>query len=316
MAMQSVLRSLQVLEAVAEYQPVRVGELTPLLGLPKSTIQRSLETLAEAGWLHQVDGDLTRWALTPRARSVVLRSGGEEDLRESALRPMQQLRDAAGETAHLFVPAGSYRVVAIERVDSRRNVRTIIPLGTIFPMVASSAGIAMLAHGPDEQVEAAVAEAALATDAPTSEDLEKAREQVAAVHVKGYSSRMGWDRDVMGIGAAIMNDRGEAAAGVSIAIPLSRFQYSGEAEWGKEVVEAAAAISRSLGYSGGDRPPARHPAVRAGGRLIEGMVVRRGERRAGLVELVGGITPEPGLPRLEAADDRVPGGRRVRARVL
>src|SRR5215471_17626082 len=231
MAMQSVLRSLLVLEAVAEHQPVRVGELTPLLGLPKSTIQRSLETLAEAGWLRPVDGDLTRWALTSRARSVVLRSGGEEDLRESALLPMQQLRDVASETTHLFVPAGSYRVVAIERVDSRRNVRTIIPLGTVFPMVASSAGIAMLARGPDEQV-------------------------AAAVHVKGYSCRMGWDRDVMGIGAAIMNHRGEVTAGVSIAIPLSRFQYSGEAEWGKEVVEAAAAISRSLGYSGGDRPPA------------------------------------------------------------
>jgi IclR family acetate operon transcriptional repressor len=256
MAMQSVLRSLLVLEAVAEHQPVRVGELTPLLGLPKSTVQRSLETLAEAGWLHQVDGDLTRWALTSRARSVVLRSGGEEDLRETALRPMQQLRDAAGETAHLFVPAGSYRVVAIERVDSRRNVRTIIPLGTVFPMVASSAGIAMLARGPDEQVEAAIAEAALDADAPTGEDLERAREQVAAVHVKGYSSRVGWDRDVMGIGAAIMNYRGEAAAGVSIAIPLSRFQYSSEADWGKEVLEAAAAISRSLGYSGGDQPPA------------------------------------------------------------
>ena len=99
MAMQSVLRSLLVLEAVAEHQPVRVGELTPLLGLPKSTIQRSLETLAEAGWLRPVDGDLTRWALTARARSVVLRSGGEEDLRESALLPMQQLRDAGGETA-------------------------------------------------------------------------------------------------------------------------------------------------------------------------------------------------------------------------
>src|SRR6266516_208947 len=236
MAMQSVLRSLLVLEAVAEHQPVRVGELTPLLGLPKSTIQRSLETLAEAGWLRQVDGDLTRWALTSRARSVVLRSGGEDDLREAALPPMRQLRDAAGETAHLFVPTGSYQVVAIERGDSRRNVRTIIPLGTVFPMVASSA-------------------AARATDAPTSEALEKAREQAAAVHVKGYSCRMGWDRDVMGIGAAIMNQRGEVAAGVSIAIPLSRFQYSGEAEWGKEVVEAAAAISRSLGYSGGNQPP-------------------------------------------------------------
>src|SRR5262249_4854301 len=187
---------------------------------------------------------------------VVVGSGGEDDLREAALPPMQQLRDAAGETAHLFVPAGSYRVVAIERVDSRRNVRTIIPLGTVFPMVASSAGIAMLARGPDEQVEAAIAEAGRAADAPTSGGLGQARGQVAAVHVKGYSCRMGWDRDVMGIGAAIIDQRGGVAAGVSIAIPLSRFQYSGEAEWGKEVMEAAAAISRSLGYPGGDQPPA------------------------------------------------------------
>src|SRR5262249_23823746 len=123
MAMQSVLRSLLVLEAVAEHQPVRVGELTPLLGLPKSTVQRSLETLAEAGWLRQVDGDLTRWALTSRARSVVLRSGGEDDLREAALPPMQQLRDAAGETAHLFVPTGSYRGEAAPLVGAAGSLR-------------------------------------------------------------------------------------------------------------------------------------------------------------------------------------------------
>jgi IclR family transcriptional regulator, acetate operon repressor len=249
MAMQSVLRSLAVLEAVAEHQPVRVGELTPLLGLPKSTVQRSLETLAQAGWLRQVDGDLTRWALTSRAQSIVLRSGGEIDLRTCALPPMKQLRDAAGETTHLFVPAGSYQVVAIERVDSRRNVRTIIPLGTVFPMAASSAGIAMLAHGPDEQVDAAIEQATRAEDAPAGEDLGKVRDQVAAVHTKGYSCRLGWDRDVMGIGAAIMDHRGEVAAGVSVSIPLSRFQYSDEAQWGREVMEAAAVISRSLGYT-------------------------------------------------------------------
>ena len=82
MAMQSVLRSLLVLEAVAEHQPVRVGELTPLLGLPKSTVQRSLETLAEAGWLRQVDGDLTRWAAGPGPshRHGRVSVGHDEDL--------------------------------------------------------------------------------------------------------------------------------------------------------------------------------------------------------------------------------------------
>src|SRR5215475_14824638 len=63
-------------------------------------------------------------------------------------------------------------------------------------------------------------------------------------------------------------------------------------------------------------PVGRHPAGRARDRLIGGVAVRRGQLRPGFIELVRRIAPEPGLPRLEAADDRVPGGRRVRARVL
>ncbi|WP_234389948.1 helix-turn-helix domain-containing protein [Streptomyces sp. MMG1533] len=51
MEMKSVTRSLRILEAVAQHQPVTVGELTKLFGLPKSTVQRTLVTLAEAGWL-------------------------------------------------------------------------------------------------------------------------------------------------------------------------------------------------------------------------------------------------------------------------
>ena len=49
MEMKSVTRSLRILEAVAQHQPVTVGELTKLFGLPKSTVQRTLVTLAEAG---------------------------------------------------------------------------------------------------------------------------------------------------------------------------------------------------------------------------------------------------------------------------
>src|SRR5438034_10771138 len=63
-------------------------------------------------------------------------------------------------------------------------------------------------------------------------------------------------------------------------------------------------------------PVGRHPAVRARDRLTGGVAIRRDQIGAGLVKLVALVTPEPGLPRPEAADDRVPGGRRVRARVL
>ncbi|WP_345662357.1 helix-turn-helix domain-containing protein, partial [Streptomyces venetus] len=68
--MKSVTRSLRVLEAVAQHQPVTVGELTKLFGLPKSTVQRTLVTLAEAGWLRANRRDTTRWEIGARVLAV------------------------------------------------------------------------------------------------------------------------------------------------------------------------------------------------------------------------------------------------------
>ncbi len=57
--LERVLRTLQVFEAVARNQPVRVGQLTPIVGLPKSTVQRILGTLAEGDWIEPLEGDHT-----------------------------------------------------------------------------------------------------------------------------------------------------------------------------------------------------------------------------------------------------------------
>ena len=60
---------------------------------------------------------------------------------------------------------------------------------------------------------------------------------------------------------------------------------------------------------------AGHPAARAGRRLVDGVVLRRGERRPGHL-LLGGEVPEPVLAGFEAAHDRVAGGPGVSPRVL
>lgn len=163
---------------------------------------------------------------------------------------MQRLRDATDETSHLFVPTGQYHVAVIERVDSRRSIRTVIPLGTTFAQASSAAGVAMLARGPDEQVDEAIAVARNTSDPRSSIDLDMVKEQVEAVRRKGYSCRSGWDRDMKGIGAAILGYGGDVVAGLSVSIPLSRYQRSKEKTWGSQVIEAATAISRSLGHQG------------------------------------------------------------------
>src|SRR5437588_10365065 len=62
-------------------------------------------------------------------------------------------------------------------------------------------------------------------------------------------------------------------------------------------------------------PVAWYPPLRPGHSLVDRVMLRRRERGP-LVGLLGVVTVEPVLARLEAADERVPGLGRVRGRVL
>jgi len=58
--MQGIQRVFAVLEAVAQHQPAGVGELSMIFGLPKSTVQRHLWALSDAGWIGPVGEEFTR----------------------------------------------------------------------------------------------------------------------------------------------------------------------------------------------------------------------------------------------------------------
>src|SRR5690606_38322126 len=114
-------------------QPVGVSELARLLGVPKSTVQRALMTLAEAGWISGSGNETTKWRLTTKVLRIAGRAGGESGLRVTALAVMEELHAATEESIHLTVPEGDH-VVRIDRIDSTRPVRTYLPLGLVAPL--------------------------------------------------------------------------------------------------------------------------------------------------------------------------------------
>jgi len=85
--MQSVLRSLRVLELVAEHQPVGVNEMARLVDLPPTTVQRILTTLRDAGWIAATGEPMTRWTMTSRALAIGRRAAPEQTLIEAAAGP-------------------------------------------------------------------------------------------------------------------------------------------------------------------------------------------------------------------------------------
>jgi IclR family acetate operon transcriptional repressor len=235
--MQNVINALRVLEEVAARQPAGVGELARGLGLPKSTVQRSLRTLHDAGWIRPAGGEVTRWQVTTKALQVGRRA--ELGLRDAALPVMEELRQRTGETIHLMVPEGD-AVVLIERLETDKPLRIVLPLGIRLPLHASANGKAVLAHltpAPDDLPRY--------TDT-TITDPQALRAEMAAVLARGYADNRGeWRSDIAAVASAVLGPDGPVAS-LSVSTPASRMPDDLRAEYGELVRQAAGKLTEAL----------------------------------------------------------------------
>ncbi|MEW1811936.1 IclR family transcriptional regulator [Pseudarthrobacter phenanthrenivorans] len=248
---QSVLKSLRVLEAVAQHQPVRVGELAPMLKMSKSTVQRCLRTLGQAGWLTEVGGDLTRWVLSNHARFVLSSSSSEIELREAALPAMRELRDGTGETVHLSVPAPQHTMVVIERAESRHELRTAVPIGSAYPDIATAGGIALLALRGAGEISEAIARAGSPIEGHETLTPEGVQANIETARRKGYSVQVSASGHTIGVGAAILDESGVPVAAIALLVPISRHTKPDTQRLGAAVVAAATKASQALETSRG-----------------------------------------------------------------
>lgn len=257
--MRAVRATLAVLEAVSELQPVGVSALARATGIPKSTVQRSLLTLREAGWLTPARSDPRRWAMTGRALAVGLRGSTETTLREAALAQMQELRDRTRETIHLsgFGPehaaAGETgpAMVVIDRLDSTEPVRTWVRLGTRVPLHASCSGRAVLSRLPDDEAEALLAGGLERFSAQTLVDRDALRAELRAVRDRGWATAMAsWRQGVGAVAAALLGPDGRPVGALAVSVPMQRFDDGRARELGPQVAAAAARISGLLDGAG------------------------------------------------------------------
>jgi IclR family acetate operon transcriptional repressor len=249
MEMKSVTRSLRILEAVAQYQPVTVGELTKLFGLPKSTVQRTLVTLNEAGWLRANRTDTTRWEIGARVLAVRPAALQGSSLYAAAREPMMRLRDALNETIHLTVPDALHCMVVVDRVDCDHAVRTFHAIGDTSPLHATATGRAVLAHLPKSEVDELTAGTLEGYGEETITDPVALRAEIRRVRERGYAvNHNQYIQGVCAIAAPVLDGDGVPLAAVGISMPDSRFDPDRLAELGRRVTDTAAEITaRHLG---------------------------------------------------------------------
>lgn len=210
MSTQSVKTALKVLEAVAEAQPVGLSELARTLEVNKSTVQRCLVTLAEAGWIRAEGEDRPRWVMTTKAFTVGSQVEQVTSIRELALPALGALQEHAGETVHLMVPEGDGRtMVLVERLDSAHPVRVFRRLGSRITLHASANGLAYLARCDAAFLDAYLAGGLASRTTHTITDPDALRAELTRVRERGYSvNEEGMEDGVVAVGAAILSRRG------------------------------------------------------------------------------------------------------------
>jgi IclR family transcriptional regulator, acetate operon repressor len=244
--MRSVRTTFQILDAVADNQPIGLSELARHLDLPKSTVQRSLATLADLGWIRPEGRDLTRWTLGEKVRILSEKVDDIGALREAALPILGQLNNDTLETIHLVV-LESRSVRLIERLDSKHPLRIVRAIGTRSPLHATSTGKSVLAHLPEAEIEAYIAAGLAPVTPSTITDPEVLRAELKEIRERGYAiADEEFTDGTVSFAACIRPAVGVRPLGaLSISGPAVRLREQRDT-YGHKVTQAAAQVEANL----------------------------------------------------------------------
>jgi DNA-binding IclR family transcriptional regulator len=177
-------------------------ELARATGLPRSTVTRTLRTLADAGLVE----DPGAWVLGYELVRLARAADPDRPLVDAARRVLAALRDETDESALLAVMRGRPGIEVVLQVDPDRHVGVSNWVGAEVPLHASAAGKLALAALSRDELEAWIAghpltpyAAATVTDARALErELDRVR-------------RRGW--------AELVDELEDGHAALAVAVP-------------------------------------------------------------------------------------------------
>ncbi|MFJ6080835.1 IclR family transcriptional regulator C-terminal domain-containing protein [Streptomyces sp. NPDC092369] len=214
-------RGLAVIRAFDQEHPVRtLSEVADTCELTRAASRRLLLTLVDLGYVHQ-DGRLFR--LTPRVLELGYSYLSSVTLPQIAEPHLEQLVAQVRESSSLCVLDGD-DIVYVVRVPTRRIMAATITVGTRFPAHVTSVGRVVLAHLPDEEVDARLARVELRplTDR-TIVSPRALRAELRRVRRQGYAIvDQELEEGLRSVAAPVRDRDGEVVAAVNLAVPAGR----------------------------------------------------------------------------------------------
>jgi DNA-binding IclR family transcriptional regulator len=247
----TLLKGLAVLEALADMQGQAriIDDVAARTGLTRSNAHRTLQTLMHAGYVERDPADGS-YRGTLKMFALGVRQQGQLDVRKIAPPFMAVLARETGETIHLSILDGS-DVIYIDKIDSVQPIRAYSMVGGRAPAHAVATGKALLSAQRDGSVDALPAQLERFTPA-TIVDRERLKDELAKAARVGYAINRGeWREGVGGLASPIFNGFDRPVAALGISGPLDRLSIARMEQFAPRVVEAAAGLSKAMGYVNG-----------------------------------------------------------------
>lgn len=259
---QTVEKALQLLTVVADQpEPIPLVALSRTANLDKTTTHRLATSLVRFGLL-RFDPVERSYSLGMRLVELGQRAIGQLSLRREARPYLERLGELSGEVANLGMYDGG-QVVFVDQVQSPQQVVIRARVGTRVPVHCTSSGKVLLAAGPQEWLERAIADGLAVFTPNTIVEPDELREHLGRIQRLGYAiddeeHRLG----IRCVAVPIRDHTGLAVASISVAGPAFRMTRERIAELVDPLLELCLELSATLGYQG--EPTERRAASGAG----------------------------------------------------
>ncbi|MBG0851046.1 helix-turn-helix domain-containing protein [Streptomyces spinoverrucosus] len=214
-------RGLAVIRSFDAEHPARtLSEVARACGLTRAAARRLLLTLVDLGYVH-TDGRLFR--LTPRVLELGYSYLAGLTLPQLATPHLERLVAELRESSSLCVLDGD-EVVYVARVPARRIMSETITVGTRFPAHVTSVGRVIVAHLPEEELDARLARAELRPlTGRTITSPDALRAELRRVRRQGYALvDQELEEGLRSVAAPVRDRDGTVVAAVNIAVHAGR----------------------------------------------------------------------------------------------
>lgn len=245
---QVVTRVGELLRGIGTHEPdgVSTTNLAHHVHLARPTAHRLLSSLAAQGLVDR-DHRTGQWHLGPELYLLGASAAARYDITEHAREVVRALCTLTGESAFLSARRGD-ETICLMRQDGSFPLRShVLYEGIRLPLGVASAGLAILAHLPEREIDDYLARSDLVPQWGPAHAAPALRERIAETRASGYATNPALlVEGSWGMAAAVFSAEGEPAWALSLTGVESRFREERRPELGELLLGRAHSLSQLI----------------------------------------------------------------------